>query len=162
MSKRDLLSILEQAYNKQSWHGTNLRGSIRRVTSDLAAWRPARDRHNIWELVVHTAYWKYAVWRRLTGEARGSFPLAGSNWFERPEEQTEASWRADVSLLDRMHAALLQGIAKLPERDLHATPRGSKVSNFGVISGVAAHDVYHAGQIQLLKRLAPPKLRRET
>lgn len=156
MTRRDLLSIIDQAYNRQSWHGTNLRGSIRRVTPAQAAWRPARDRHNIWELVVHAAYWKYAVWRRLTGEPRGSFPLAGSNWFRRPEAETEKGWRADIALLDRMHSALRGAIAALPDRQLHATPRGTKISNFGVIAGIAAHDLYHAGQIQLLKKLAPP------
>ncbi len=162
MTKRELLSIIDRAYNKQSWHGTNLRGSIRRVTPEVAAWRPARNRHNIWELVVHAAYWKYAVWRRLTGEKRGSFPLDGSNWFARPERTTlqgrttgvDKAWRADVALLDRTHAALHQAIAALPSRALHAKPGGSAFSNFAMIAGIAAHDLYHAGQIQLLKRLA--------
>ncbi len=67
---RQLLAILDQAYNHRSWHGTNLRGSIRGVEVDLASRRPAPGRHNIWELVVHAAYWKYASWRRLTGARR--------------------------------------------------------------------------------------------
>jgi hypothetical protein len=165
MTRHELLSIIDRAYNRQSWHGTNLRGSIRRVTPAVAAWRPRRDRHNIWELVVHAAYWKYAVWRRLTGEKRGSFPLAGSNWFARPGKttlnagttlkgRTTEAWRADVALLDRTHAALRKAIAALPGRDLHAKPGGSAISNFAIIAGIAAHDLYHAGQIQLLKRLA--------
>ena len=58
-----------------------------------AAWRPAARRHNIWELVVHAAYWKYSAWRRLTGQPRGSFPFKGSNWFERPRESTERAWQ---------------------------------------------------------------------
>jgi uncharacterized damage-inducible protein DinB len=154
MTRSELLSIVDYAYDRQSWHGTNLRGSIRRVTPAVAAWRPGRDRHNIWELVVHAAYWKYAVWRRLVGEKRGSFPLDGSNWFARPLERSEKAWRGDIALLDGMHAALREAIAKLPERQWHVSPRGSKVSNFAIIAGIAAHDLYHAGQIQLLKRLA--------
>jgi len=160
MTKRELLSIIDRAYNKQSWHGTNLRGSIRRITPKVAAWRPARGRHNIWELVVHTAYWKYAVWRRLSGEKRGSFPLTGSNWFVRPQERSDRAWRADVALLDRTHAALREAITRLPSRDLHAKPGGSTVSNFGIIAGIAAHDLYHAGQINLLKRLLAAATRR--
>ncbi|HEX2443335.1 MAG TPA: DinB family protein [Vicinamibacterales bacterium] len=150
----DLLFILDRAYDKPSWHGTNLRGSIRGLTPAAATWRPAKNRHNIWELVVHAAYWKYVVWRRLTGQKRGSFPLKGSNWFARPETNSPDAWRADVGMLDRMHAELRKAIAALPERELHVTPRGSTVSNFAIIAGVAAHDLYHAGQIQLLKRLA--------
>jgi hypothetical protein len=154
MTTPELLSIIDRAYNRQSWHGTNLRGSIRGVTPSIAAWRPGRDRHNIWELVVHAAYWKYTVWRRLTNEKRGSFPLEGSNWFARPQERSDEAWRADVALLDRTHAELRKAIALLPRRDLHARPGGSAITNFAIISGIAAHDLYHAGQIQLLKRLA--------
>jgi len=149
----DLLTILDTAYNTRSWHGTNLRGSIRGLTARQAVWRPARNRHNIWELVVHAAYWKYAAVRRFTGGARGSFPLKGSNWFERSDGSEEAAWRKDVRLLDEQHRLLREAVAALSARDLSRTPRGSKVSNFALLSGMAAHDLYHAGQIQVLKRL---------
>ena len=151
-----LLAILDQAFNKPSWHGTNLRGSLRRVSPAQAAWRPSTRRHNIWELAVHAAYWKYAAARRFTGGARGSFPLKGSNWFPRPEAGTgaDAAWRRDLQLLDEMHDALRSAVMQLSPRDLQKIPPGKKVSNFALISGAAAHDLYHAGQIQLLKRLA--------
>jgi len=152
---QQLLEIVARAYDRRSWHGTNLRGSIRGLDPATAARRPARGRHNVWELVVHAAYWKYAVWRRLTGATRGSFPIAGSNWFPRPEPGAEdvAAWRRDVALLARMHAQLVEAIAALSDRDLTRVSRGSMVSNFELIAGVAAHDLYHAGQIQIVKRL---------
>jgi uncharacterized damage-inducible protein DinB len=150
-----LLEIIARAYDHRSWHGTNLRGSIRGLDPSIAATRPARGRHNIWELVVHAAYWKYAVWRRLTGEKRGSFPLEGSNWFPRPVPggADERAWRRDVALLGRMHAQLVEAIAALSDRDLTRVSRGSMASNFELIAGVAAHDLYHAGQIQVVRRL---------
>jgi uncharacterized damage-inducible protein DinB len=154
---RQLLAILDQAYDHASWHGTNLRGSIRRVSAEQAAWRPGPKRHNIWETVVHAAYWKYAASRRFTGDARGSFPLKGSNWFRRPREDEDSgdrAWRSDVALLDQMHQSLRDAVAKLSAKDLHRTPAGKKVSNFALLSGIAAHDLYHAGQIQLLKKLS--------
>lgn len=146
-----LLETVDRAYNRQSWHGTNLRGSIRGITPAELAWRPARGRHNIWEITVHCAYWKYAVWRRLTGEPRGSFPLEGSNWLPRPS--AEATWKKDLALLERIHRDLRRAIAKLPAKALGRKAVESKVSNFALIAGIAAHDLYHAGQIQLLKRL---------
>lgn len=148
-----LIAIMDAAYDRPSWHGTNLRGSVRGLPPEIAAWRPAPGRHNIWELVVHAAYWKYIGLRRLTGSARGSFPLAGSNWFTRPEEMTMRAWRADVALLESQHRALRAAVVGLSLPDLSATPAGSKVSTFALLSGVAAHDLYHAGQIGLLKRL---------
>lgn len=149
----DLLASLDAAYNRRSWHGTNLRGSIRGLSAGQAAWRPARNRHNIWELVVHAAYWKYTVVRRFTGGARGSFPLKGSNWFARDDGAGGKGWRQDVALLDEQHRLLRAAVAALADRDLDRTPRGSKVSNFALLSGIVAHDLYHAGQIQILKRL---------
>ena len=104
--------------------------------------------------MLHTAYWKYIVRRRLLGEKRGSFPLKGSNWFARPVRLAEAAWEEDVALLEQVHRSLRAAVAGLTPADLGVTPAGSKVSNFDMIAGVAAHDVYHAGQIQLLKRLA--------
>jgi hypothetical protein len=149
-----LLAIIDQAYNKTSWHGTNLRGSIRRVTPAQAAWRPGPGRHNIWEIVVHAAYWKYAATRRFTGDAPRSFPLKGSNWFRRPVDPSlDKSWKTDIDLLDDMHGTLRAAVIRLSAKDLSRTPSGRKVSNFALLSGVAAHDLYHAGQIQLLKRL---------
>ena len=153
MASTDLLALLDEAYNRRSWHGTNLRGSIRGLTIREAAWRPGPGRHNIWEIVVHAAYWKYAVWRRLTGSKRGSFPLEGSNWFARPEERTNAAWRRDVALLERMHKQLLEAVADFPDRRFALHAPASPFTYGGLVRGAAAHDLYHAGQIQLLKRL---------
>lgn len=155
---QQLLQIIARAYDRRSWHGTNLRGAIRGMDHELAARRPGRGRHNIWEIVVHAAYWKYIVWRRLTGERRGGFPLEGSNWFERPlpGHDTAAALKQDIALLAAMHARLVETIAALPDRALDRRRPGSSVSHFELIAGVAAHDLYHAGQIQLLKRVAGP------
>ena len=148
-----LLRIVDEGYERKAWHGPNLRGSIRGLDVRQASSRPAAGRHNIWEIVVHAAYWKYIVRRRLLGERKGTFPLEGSNWFVRPTTMTTAEWRSDLALLEDAHRRLRAAIAGLAPGDLHSFPRGSKVSNATIIFGIAAHDVYHAGQIQLLKRL---------
>jgi hypothetical protein len=148
-----LLFLVDSAYDHVSWHGPNLRGSIRGVTPQQAAWRPAPNRHNVWELVVHAAYWKYVAWRRLTGAKRGSFPLQGSNWMSRPEQVSPKAWKVDLELLENTHRTLREAVASLRPADLARKPRGSKESNLAVVTGIAAHDLYHAGQIQLIKRL---------
>jgi uncharacterized damage-inducible protein DinB len=147
-----ILTQLDEAYDRRSWHGANLRGSIRRVTAAHAGWRPTRGRHNIQEIIVHCAYWKCAVRRRFTAEPRASFPLRGSNWFPRLRVD-EKAWRDDIGLLDDAHRRLRLVIAELSVRQLEQTPRGSSVTNRAILSGIIAHDLYHAGQIQLLKRL---------
>jgi uncharacterized damage-inducible protein DinB len=148
-----LLRLIDESYDRKAWHGPNLKGSIRRLSALEAAWRPSPERHSIAEHVVHCAYWKYAVRRRLTGEKRGSFALKGSNWFTIDSRLSEASWKEYTALLDRDHRVLRETIAALEPERLDDFPPGGKVRLVAQIYGIALHDVYHAGQIQLLKRL---------
>ncbi len=119
----------------------------------MACRRPARGRHSIWELVVHAAYWKYAVRRRLVGDKRGSFALTGSNWFSRPDEPSAPAWQQDVALLVAEHRGLMEVARALDPRRLHRASAGSRNTPAALLRGIAFHDVYHAGQIQVLKRL---------
>ncbi|MFO0972139.1 MAG: DinB family protein [Phycisphaerae bacterium] len=150
--REQLLALIDAAFDHVSWHGPNLRGAIRRVDARQAAWRPAPRRHSIAEIVLHAAYWKYAAWRRLTGQPRGSFSLPGSNWFEQPEPFSAGDWQRWVKLLLEQHARLRGAVAAFSRRRLSDVPAGARVTNAALIRGVAFHDVYHAGQIQLLKR----------
>ena len=146
-----LLRALDEAYDKKSWHGTNLRGSLRRISPQEAAARPREGRHNICEILVHAAYWKYVVRRRITGAKRGSFPLKGSDWFPRPESLSARAWQEDIALLEEEHRKLREAIEGLSEKDL--SRQSGEFTVAGLIRGVAAHDLYHAGQIQLLKKM---------
>ena len=145
-----ILALLDEAFSQKTWHGPNLRQSLKGVTAKQAAWRPAPGRHNIWEVALHAAYWKYAVRRKLEGAKPGSFVLKGSNFFARPEKgrATETAWRADRAILESEHRALVQTIRKTLQ-----SPRATK--HLRMLYGVAFHDVYHAGQIRLLRRLQP-------
>lgn len=143
-----VVALLDEAYFRKTWHGPNLRQSLKGVTAKQAAWRPSPGRHNIWEETLHAAYWKYAVRRRLEGGKRGSFILEGNNFFARPEKgkATEAAWRTDCAILENEHRALVQTVTKVLK-----TPAAKR--HLKMLYGVAFHDVYHAGQIRLLRRL---------
>lgn len=143
-----LTQILNQGYSRKAWHGPNLRQALRGLSAKNAAWRPARGRHNIWEVALHTAYWKYVVRRKLRGDKRGSFALKGWNWFTRPAEGngSDKAWYEDLALLDQEHQKLLDAVADIAAGKTRKIP-----SHF--IFGVALHDVYHAGQIQLLRQI---------
>jgi len=144
-----LIAMIDEAFEGKAWHGPTLRGSLRGLTARQAAWRPGPHRHNIWEVAVHAAYWKYAVRRRLTGEKRRTFALTGSNWFD----VRGRSWPDDVRMLTGEHRALRAAIVALPSSALDRRVHGRNHSAAYTIRGIAAHDLYHAGQIQLLKRL---------
>jgi uncharacterized damage-inducible protein DinB len=149
-----LVDVLDHAFQGRGWHGTTLTGALRGVTPGQASWRAAPDRHNIWELALHTAYWKYVVKRRLAGDGgRGDFPRSPSNWPAPPARATLIAWRADLRILKQAHADLRATVLALPPKRLAARSPAGKWTYAELIYGVAAHDLYHTGQIQLLKRL---------
>ena len=148
-----LLEMLGQAFDQRGWHGTTLRGSLRGVTAAQALWRPGRGRHNIWELAVHAAYWKYAVRRRLAGDAIGSFGRKPSNWPAVATTPDARAWKEDIRLLEAEHRLLREVVRTLPPARLDAHSPQGVWTNAEEIHGVAAHDLYHTGQIQLLKKL---------
>lgn len=144
-TKKHMLKLIDEAYDLKAWHGPNLRGSLRGINAREAARRVGPKRHNIHELVLHAAYWKYAARRRILGEKRGSFGMKGSNWIASPGPLTPRRWKSDLALLAETHRRLRSTVAGLRSSDLDRMRR--------MIAGTALHDVYHAGQIQLLKRL---------
>jgi hypothetical protein len=149
-----LLETTDHIYNKRGWHGTTLRGALRGVTPSLALWRPGPKRPTIWQLVLHAAYWKYAVRRRLTGMGEtGGFPRKPSNWPAMPARPDLKAWKADVALLEQEHRLLVDAIAALPPEMLGRLSPKRKWTYAEEIHGVAAHDAYHCGQIQLIKKL---------
>ena len=149
MGKNELLfTMLAEGFTRPAWHGPNLRQSLKGVRAKQAAWRPAHGRHNIWELALHCAYWKHVVRRKIEGRRCGSFVLKGRNFFTRPVKgkATEAAWRSDLALLEKEHRALQQSVRRV----LKTTPPRRLLR---MLYGIAFHDVYHAGQIRLLRRL---------
>ncbi len=148
-----LLEVVDQAFDHKGWHGTTLRGSLRGLTAEEALWRPAPGRHNIWELAVHAAYWKYAVRRRLAGGASGSFARKPSNWPAVPQAPDPAAWKNDIRLLEAEHRRLRDAVRTLPPARLNALSPQGVWTMAEEIHGIAAHDLYHTGQIQLIKKL---------
>ncbi|HEY0591063.1 MAG TPA: DinB family protein [Thermoanaerobaculia bacterium] len=148
-----LIRIVDEAFRRKAWHGTTLRGSLTSVDAGRAVARPAAQRHNVAELALHTAYWKYTLRRRLTGEKRGGFAHKGSNWFK-VDSLDAQRWKEIVALLEGEHEALLAVIGGLRDAALDRKPPNGGIWTVSqMISGIAAHDLYHTGQIQLVKRL---------
>ena len=140
---------------RRGWHGGPTPvGALRGVTAEQAAWRPGPRRKSIWELALHIAYWDYAVRRLLEGSARAAFPRTPSNWPASPGRSDQRTWAADVALLRAEHERLVVAVRKVNPGSIGRRPPGSKQWTYGeLLVGIAMHDAYHTGQIQLLKRL---------
>jgi DinB superfamily len=144
-----------QPKSGQAWHGgpTPL-GALRGVAAEEAAWQPGPRRKSIWVLTLHIAYWKYAVRRLLDGSERGRFPRGPSNWPRPVAPLDQGRWAEDVALLREEHEQLVRAAAAVAPARLSRRPPGSKRWTYGeLLVGIAMHDAYHTGQIQLVKRL---------
>ena len=147
--RRLLLRILEEAYRQNTWNGTNLRSSLEHLTAERAGWRPPHARHSIAEIALHSAYWKFVIRRRLTGDRRATFAFKGKDWFDVPGALTDERWAELVSVLDDEHARL-SDVIRDTDRELgYGSTAGRELAR--KIFGVAMHDAYHTGQIHLIQ-----------
>ena len=106
-----ILHHLDPPAGTKLWHGgASVLGSLRGVSAEQAAWRPAPTRHSIWALTLHIAYWKYAIIRRMKGGSRGGFERTPSNFPAVPSPPTEAAWQRDRELLRKTHRELVEVI----------------------------------------------------
>jgi hypothetical protein len=157
-----LLARAIQPASGQGWHGGPTPvGALRGVDAMQARWAPAAGRKTIWGLTLHVAYWKYAVRRLIEGGERGGFPRRPSNWPSLPERPDDRSWAEDVALLREEHVRLTEAVSGLDPMVLDRRPPSSRRWTYGeLVVGIAMHDAYHTGQIQLLKRLWQSRGRR--
>jgi uncharacterized damage-inducible protein DinB len=142
---------LRRAFEGAAWHGPALLELLQDVDAAKAAAKPLHKVHSIWELVLHVAVWDAAACRRLAGEkwqpeGTANFPLV-------PKRATEAAWRKAVSHAKRTHDVLVKTVAALPESRLRERVPGKRYDFCHMLHGVAQHELYHAGQIAILKNI---------
>jgi len=140
---------LRRAFQGDAWHGPALLELLQDVEAATAAAKPLPDAHSIWELTLHIAAWDAAASRRLGGE---KIQLTGVANFPLVPKPTEAAWRKAVTHAKRTHDALVKTVATLPESRLRDRVPGKKYDCCFMLHGVAQHELYHAGQIAILKK----------
>lgn len=153
---RQILHHLDPPAGTRLWHGGGkVLGVLRGVSPDKAAWKPGPDRHSIWALTLHMAYWKYIVHRKIVDGPKGGFPRTPSNWPSVPVGAAAESWKKDRALLRETQAWLVAAVRDFDPARLDEDPEGSHgdYSYADLLMGIALHDVHHVAQIQLLKRL---------
>jgi uncharacterized damage-inducible protein DinB len=145
---------LRRAFDGEAWHGDALFEILEGVTADRASARPIKSAHSIWELVLHIAAWDDAVRQRLGGVA---VTLSDAENFPPVTDTSEAAWRAALTQVRRAHHDLLAAVAGLPDSrlyDLVPGKEGGHYTFYYMLHGVVQHELYHAGQIALLKKMS--------
>jgi len=143
---------LRRAFYGNAWHGDSLFEILGPVTAAQAAAHPIKKAHSIWELLLHIAAWDAAVRRRMTGVA---VELAGEQNFPPVPDASDAAWRKTLEHVRQVHDELIDAVSKFPEARLAEPVPGKKGAHYNfsyMLDGVVQHELYHAGQIALLKK----------
>ena len=143
---------LRRAFDGSAWHGPAVLELLADVDAGTAAARPIADLHSIWELLLHIAVWDNAGMVRLTGKKWQPTGLA--NFPAVPARPTEAAWRKAVATTKKTHDKLAKTVAALPESRLRDRVPGKRYDFYHMLHGIAQHELYHAGQIAILKKAA--------
>lgn len=146
---RLLTRLLDEGYGPGAWHGADLKAALADVSPELAFWRPSPERHNIAEVALHHAYCARAVRGQLSGTKPEPFLLQGEDWFELPGPK-QVDWPKIQAVVETQQEKLGAAVA---EAAGNAHSKLSEIERFNLVLGITCHAVYHAGQIQLLKRL---------
>jgi uncharacterized damage-inducible protein DinB len=141
---------LRRAFDGSAWHGPALRELLADVDAVTAAAKPLHNIHSIWELLLHVAVWDEAALHRLAGKK--TQPTGAKNFPPVPRA-SEAAWRKAVTHAKRTHENLVKTVAALPESRLRDRVPGKRYDFRHMLHGVAQHELYHAGQIAILKKV---------
>ena len=148
-----LAEQLRRAFDGSAWHGPSMLELLEDVDPETAAAKPIPYVHCIWELVLHTAVWDKAVRQRIAGQK--TQPTGDQNFPPVPKSTgaaKQAAWSKTVALLKRAHADLIKAVSTLPEKRLRDRVPGKRYDIEFMLHGVLQHELYHAGQIAILKK----------
>ena len=146
--------VLQEGYGPGAWHGPDLKAALSDVTAKLAFWRPAPGRHNIAEIALHHAYFVRSVNAQLSGTVPKPFVLEGEDWFELSGTGS-LTWSKVRDVVDAEQRTLAMTISKLASGRLR--PPALDVEPFDLVLGITCHAIYHAGQVQLIKKRGEAK-----
>jgi DinB superfamily len=142
--------VLQEGYGSDSWHGPDLKAALADVSPALAFWRPAAGRHNIAEIAIHHAYYAHSVRGRLSDTTPEPFVLHGEDWFPLSGEDG-LSWNDVLAAVETQQQRLAAVVSDIEGgRARSGLPDAER---FTLVLGITCHAVYHAGQIQLIKKL---------
>jgi uncharacterized damage-inducible protein DinB len=142
---------LRRAFYGEAWHGPAVLELLADVAAETAAAKPIRNVHSIWELVLHIAVWDRVACQRLAGEK--SQPTGHAN-FPPVTKVNAAAWRKAVAETKRAHDAFVKTVAALPDSRLRDRVPGKRYDFYHMLHGLAQHELYHAGQVAILKKAA--------
>jgi uncharacterized damage-inducible protein DinB len=147
---RQISDQLERAFRGEAWHGPSVLEVLSDVTADTAGAYPLKGAHSIWEIVLHIVAWERLAQEALEGAALPKELPAEEDWPKVGDCSYEA-WEHTLQIVEEQHRRLEVAVSNLQDSDLSTIVTGRSYSVYFLLHGIIQHDLYHAGQISLLK-----------
>lgn len=143
-----ITKLLHRSFEKGAWHGPTVKESIQDVTQEISSKR-LPGTHSIIELVGHLSTWRNYVAKKLNGETEYTVP-------DEMNFPVGTDWSKAVADLEESQRNLLGAIEKFPDEKLADLVQGvtHKYTCYTMLHGIIHHDLYHTGQIILIKKAA--------
>lgn len=141
---------VERSHKGPAWHGPSVNELLDGVTAEAASKRPLPGAHTIWELALHIGAWEAAALTAVKGGVMPEEPEEG-DW-QTPADRSEQAWTTMLGKLETTQLAIEQALDAFPEDRLSEIVPGRDYSFYFLLHGIAQHNLYHAGQIALLKK----------
>jgi hypothetical protein len=146
-----LLQQYETVLHGDAWHGDAIWKILNGISAEAAAHRPLGDSHTIWEIVMHMTFWEAVGAKRLAGERAGLDEDEALNFPAMPVI-SEVNWRQTLERFRASNEEFGKALAKLEAARVDELTAAGKRTFYDEAHGVIQHDVYHAGQVALLKK----------
>jgi uncharacterized damage-inducible protein DinB len=140
---------LKRAFEGGAWHGPGVLEILENVSAAQAATHPIEGAHSIWELVLHIKAWEDACRRRLSGDRA---ELTDEEDWPAVAETSDDAWRKTLTVLREGHQKFSDAIASVDDARLDEPILQGMKSVYATLHGAVQHDLYHAGQIAILKK----------
>jgi uncharacterized damage-inducible protein DinB len=141
---KEIGALVKRVYNGKPWHGPSITDVLNDIDQTKAA-KKIGGSHSIIQLVLHMVAWRTFVTRRLLGDS--AFELTEADNF--PET---TDWATAVQKLAKSQHELLKAIDTANDSLLHEKVNNRKYDFYVLLHGIIHHDIYHLGQIQLIKK----------
>jgi uncharacterized damage-inducible protein DinB len=143
--------LLQQTYAGDAWHGSSVKQVLQGINAQQAAMRVLPDTHTIWELISHITVWRTFAFQKMAGDKTFDILTSEQDW-PLITDGTESKWLEDLQALDHSQSRLVQAVNNMIDQELEAIVPGRQYSFYTLLHGIIQHDLYHTGQIALLKK----------
>jgi uncharacterized damage-inducible protein DinB len=149
-----ITSLLRATFEGEPWHGPSVKSTLKEITASQASDRPLSACHTIHELISHMTAWRTFTSEKLSGQGEYDITTSEQDW-PATVNDSEDAWQQTLLKLENSQQQLLAALSKATDDKLRETVLGRKYDFYFLLHGIIQHDLYHLGQIAMLKKAFP-------